>query len=350
MHNRPAPLVAGCVSGAVLAAVAVPVRAQPVPDYDFQWSTIGSPGNRAANAEEAPAFYWPPPLNPPGGWQVGSVGYEFRMSRTEVTTAQWFEFVQAYTPYYTGLVNDPSFTSGYIRATNFEGGDPGYVMNPGTEQFAAEVSWRFAARYVYLLSNGKDSAQWAFESGAYDTSTFTRNPDGSFNDQLTHSPGATFWLPTLDEWIKGMHFDPQRYGEGQEGYWYYPHSSDIQPIPGYPEDGGQTLSGVPPFMGPDLPVGSYPDVQSPWGLLDGTGGAGEWTEFTTGERSTRAWKGTGNFSGTGPLLDGLDFIQFTDQTHSRRGIRLASIVPAPTGLVVFTISSLIAFQLRRRRL
>lgn len=348
MRLRLAPLVAGFVAAVVLAAAAVPVCAQPVPDYDFEWSMIGAPGNRAANAQEAPFFYLPPPLNPPGGFQVGAVNYEYRLSRTEVTTAQWFEFVQAYTPYYTGGVNDPAFTSLWIEATNFEPGqDPGYTMAPGTELFAAGVAWRYAARYVNWLHNDKSTEQWAFETGAYDTSTFTENTDGSFNDQLTHHADARFWIPTLDEWIKGMHFDPHKYGEGQEGYWMYPHRSDQPPIAGYPEEGGESLAGVPLFAGPELPVGAYSSVFSPWDLLDGSGSVTEWTEFAAPDSSRRIRVAEGNQSFGAGTLDRLDRFGGGPADFRLFGLRVASQVPSPSGFVFIALTVLVCVRKRR---
>jgi len=339
------------VLGAALAVVVLSppcARGQALPDYDFQWSTIGSPGNRAANAQEAPNFFLPPPLNPPGGRQVGAVNHDYRLSRTEVTTAQWFEFVQAYTPYYSGAVNDPAFTSLWINATDFEPGhDPGYQVSEGTENLAAPVSWRYAARYVNWLHNDKGTEQSAFETGAYDTSTFTQNLDGSFNDQLVHDPGAQFWLPTLDEWTKGMHYDPHRYGAGQEGYWLYPHGSDEPPIPGYPDQGGESLAGVPLGTGPILPVGSFPTVQSPWGLLDGSGGLTEWLEYTNpnGDRRTRGADGERDFNPDGDMSR-LDRVTGGQAHFQLMGVRVASVVPSPSGLGPLTICCVVLVRRR----
>src|SRR5690606_38351242 len=88
-------------------------------------------------------------------------------------------------------------------------------------------------------------------------------------------------IPTLDEWLKAAHYDPNRYGEGEEGWWIYSHRSDDPPIPGPPGE-GETSAGyrLPQFRHFDIPLGAYPDTLSPWGLLDVTGGTEEWTEET----------------------------------------------------------------------
>jgi formylglycine-generating enzyme required for sulfatase activity len=145
----------------ILAAAAVApagAAAQPVPDYDFQWRVIGAPGNRPASQDEAPHFY-PPFSDPPS--LVGSVNYEYRMSRTEVTAAQWLEFLNAYWPHYTGgNTNDPAYTSFLISRTNTTPGqNPNYQIVPGYENMAVDISWRYAARYCNWLTNGKQVGQ-----------------------------------------------------------------------------------------------------------------------------------------------------------------------------------------------
>ncbi|MBX3402411.1 MAG: hypothetical protein KF699_03265 [Phycisphaeraceae bacterium] len=355
MLNPSAPrraLVAGCVAGAVLIAAAAPAPVQPVPDYDFQWSVIGAPGNRAANEQEAPVLFHPV-LYPPNGLQVGAVNYEYRMARTEVTVSQWFEFVQAYAPYYTGPApgtsmgsSDWVLTGQWIApiAGSGQNGQPWqFTMDPAAANLATGTSWHFAARYANWLHNGKAHEQWAFETGVYDTSTFTRNPDGTWNDQFTPAPGARFWLPTLDEWTKGMYYDPHRYGEGQEGYWRYPFGRDTFAVPGYPEDGGETAAGLP--YPPDFdahwwtPVGAYPHITSPWGLLDGSGGgpSAEWT--TSGDEWGRWAQGSGQFGGdTAYLYDQIDYLGMGGLSGGGGAFRLASAIPAPSSVLIFCLT------------
>ena len=69
---------------ALLFAVAFsprPASADIVPNYDFQWSTIGALGNAA---------YGGGPLGEFAG--RGSVAYSYRMSTLEVTSSQWLEY------------------------------------------------------------------------------------------------------------------------------------------------------------------------------------------------------------------------------------------------------------------
>ena len=95
------------------------------------------------------------------------------------------------------------------------------------------ITWRTAAKFSNWLHNDKASSIAALQDGAYDTSTFTTNPNQTFNDQLTHHPVAKFWIPTLDEWIKAAHYDPNRYGPGEGGYWEYKTAAMSLPSPAF---------------------------------------------------------------------------------------------------------------------
>lgn len=310
------------------------------PNYDFQWSTITHPGNRPANQIEAPDFY-PPFSTPP--LLVGSVGYEYRISRTELTTAQWFEFVEAYSPFYTGSRTATAFTSNFIRPTSLNPTEPpGYTVITGFEQVPAEMSWYFAARYVNWLQNGKAMNREAFESGVYDASTFARNPDGTWPTPSARSSNAMFWIPSFSEWVKAGYYDPNRYNDLEDGYWTRPNGTDLALVPGYPEEGGQTSVGIPPPSDGSspryLPVGSYPNVQSTWGLYDLSGGVSEWLEDGPGELNLRYSKGSAQFlTFDESITDRLDTGGAGPANLGGAGLRLASAVPSAPAAWCFGI-------------
>ncbi|MBL8765286.1 MAG: SUMF1/EgtB/PvdO family nonheme iron enzyme, partial [Phycisphaerae bacterium] len=140
----------GAVGAAMVFGGAMGLRAAP-PDYDFDWVTVGAPGNRSANEQEAPLLYPPYEQQP---ILVGAVPYTYRISKTELTVKQWYEFVQAYAPYYTGSRNSSAFTSLWIYA-NDQNPDhpPDFRIVSGAENHPADMSWRFAARYCNWLEN-----------------------------------------------------------------------------------------------------------------------------------------------------------------------------------------------------
>ncbi|MEM8757160.1 MAG: hypothetical protein AAGF47_05185 [Planctomycetota bacterium] len=255
------------------AAVAFSAAAQPT---SMEFVTIGDPGNIGYNNINDFGF-------PTAFEGRGSVDYRYRITTQEVSTREWLEFFNLF------VAQDPAFER--ILDPNRWGADPifpGSTTNRVHElqsfSFAADipiaVSFRQATMYLNWLHNGQTSDPASLESGVYDVSTFTENPDGTRNDQIEPSPGARFRLPTVDEFLKAGFYDPDKNGEGP-GWWEYGHSSDELPVPGLPGEGGETISGVPEsvreaaFEGisaTEFPLNQYPDVTSPWGLLDINGG------------------------------------------------------------------------------
>ncbi len=324
--------------GAVAGCVGVAHAGTTPPDYGYQWTTVGDPGNRHSIDGEVPFQT---------GRHIGSVGYEYRMATTEVTVGQWFEFVQAYEPYYFANTGSgtgfSAFTSSSISAT------PGSVsILPGeSPNRPADMSWEYAARYVNWLHNGKVNEQWAFESGVYDTSTFTENPDGTGNHQAAHNPDADFWIPTLDEWTKAAYWDPSK-NNGEGGYWSFANGSDLESLPGIERNSGVHSSGFP------LDVGSFPDVQSPWGIFDLAGGLTEWTESSPTELADLRIRYTGGTffgeTGFGDIFsrDQIGYgYALSVRTGAITGLRLVSRVPSPG--TIPALGCLGMYFMRRRR-
>ena len=312
-----------------------------------QWATIGDVGNRRptdAEVGRAPPAHRPHP---------GSVDYEYRIATTEVTVGQHLEFLQAYSPFMpVGTVNASFGTTGqWINLANFGVNEPPVFSSPSARHnWATTMSMRLAARMVNWLHNGQVNEAWAFESGVYDTSTFGEGPDGvGITDDYTRAPGARFWIPSIDEYYKAAFYDPSKPNDDGSlgGYWQYPNGSDDPPIPGLPENGGDTNRSI----GTPVDVGSYAHVLSPWGLLDVSGGEAEMTDTQVfaGSMSMYAFLSARNGSST----------YFSDALWSWRsgidnvvsgsaGYRLASVVPAPSGAVLLAVSA--CFIAMRRRL
>jgi formylglycine-generating enzyme required for sulfatase activity len=310
--------------------------AQGTPDYDFEWARITHAGNRGATVEETRAT-WDPE------WHPGSVGHEYRLAKTELAVGQWVDFLNAYRPYMTDSPLDPRLRGAYIAYDGTR-----YSARPHTDRYPQETYWRYAAMYCNWLHNGKVSSLEAFADGAYDTSTFTQNPDGSYNDAPAHRPGATFWIPTRDEWIKAGYYDPNRYGTGVEGYWWQLGASDVPLISGLPGDGGQTNGGRGvPIDNYIMNVGSYPAL-GPWGLFDMSGNLVELTEtIVVGDRALRFVMGSAGGDFFYDLNDRLDGSGNTGSTLlGGYTVRIAGAVPEPAVLPLLTLGIL---QSKRRR-
>lgn len=304
------------------------------PSNGFGWVTVDHAGNRGASESEAPF-----------GVGMGAVDHEYRISQTETTNAQWRTFLQAYLPFYQG---DPRFDSALTGQWISVDRDGRTHMNPASANLACAVSWRNLARYCNWLHNGMVNEQWAFESGAYDTSTFTQNPDGSLNDAPTHLPGARYWIPSLDEWAKACWYDPNRYGAGREGFWTYPNGSDRLLISGLPSAGGETSAG--PSMPDDLeglPVGAY-GARGPWGLCDMSGSVIEATELQIFDQRYRCMLGSSFGDSLWFVNDALaQSNQYEDVRQGLAGLRLCSPVPAPGSFLLGAGAA--GLFLRRRR-
>jgi formylglycine-generating enzyme required for sulfatase activity len=378
------------IAGAAASlAVILPAWADVDPLSGIDFVRITHPGN-------APWMGTPPVQFPPIQNQAlgrGSVGYEYSIGRFEVTTSQWVQFFNAA---YDRPAGEPGLP--WLIPPTFwgaQGTTPINNSNPNARRWqvpagnemrpVGNISWRMAAMYCNFLHNGGAGAAGPggvvprdnFLNGAYDVSTFGNNGTGGFSDQATRSPDARYFIPSWDEWLKAAHYDPHKNGPDQGGWWAYPNSTDSRLISGppgvlvstneigppVPDPSGvlgqsnngweaQHFPGLSPFT---TLLGAYTDVQSPWGLFDVSGATTEWTEeirFVAGGGMGRAYDGSywNNLgSGVGDpvwLRVGETEPWISDYSH---GLRIASIVPGPSPLLVMVLSSGCVLVLTKRR-
>lgn len=308
-----------------------------------RWAHITAPGN-------APYTYVPP-----GGVErsIGRVDHEYYIRTTETTASEWFEFVKAAEPYM-----DPQLRLGSIFVGEwtswdlYADGSVEYHLNPFGANRPVSMAWRYAAMDCNWLHHDKASNIEAFLTGAYTLET-------TFNDRLpvaVREPGARYWIPSEDEWVKAAYYDPNRLGPGLAGYWQYPITSDSVPISGLPENGGQTSAGVeantPDFAYPE--VGAYANVQSPWGLLDVSGGAREWndtlfnTESVNGPGHGYFVRGSASGDLTHDYTDHINTISGGEVYFDSFGLRIASSIPS-TGTALAMVGGVGTAMIRRRR-
>ncbi len=322
-------------------------RSQTVPpNYGFDFVTIGAPGN---TPYVGPATY--------GQLVVGRgrVDYLYRISATEVSTIQWMTFLNTF----AGTGTPPPHFDPYAWAHWGAQPDPAYT-GPGVQYRLRNVpdaerlpvsgiSYHMGMLFCNWLHNGKQLDPSSLISGAYDTTLVPLNPPPPGPNQLlfpTHLPGAKYWVPTLDEWVKAANYDPNRYGPGREGWWSYRNSSDQPGISGPPGIGTTSAGWEDPLVSFgewDIPLGAYPDSRSPWGLLDTSGGTDEWTEEISNPSLPHQTErylfrpGAGNF---GPL----QFVEWIGAAYSgvafarEGGLRIASAVPGPTASLVLVLA------------
>jgi hypothetical protein len=331
---------------ALLLAACSTAIAQPDSDYDIDFVTIAAPGNLGYNRTD------------PNGFVTGhgAVPYTYRIARTEVTTSQWMEFINVvsthewnlqlrFGPNFWGAAYDTTYTGPGFRY-RLAVGLPNAAMMP-----VDGISWRDAAMFVNWLDNGKQPVLDSLMHGAYDVSTFGTNPDGTLTDQLTHSPGARFWIPTFDELLKSFHYDPNKLGPGQGGWWLQSNGTDTPLISG-PPGLGQTSAGYNAHGDPGvehyIPLGAYPQTLTPWSLLDASGGVSEWTEGELFDRY-RIYDGAPAGPFASPQLDSAGWIGSDQPDYSIDvGLRIASAVPTPPSAGVLVLFGTILIRRRGR--
>jgi len=216
---------------------------------------------------------------------------------------------------------------------------------------AGGFNWRSAAIFTNWLNYGRAVTREAFLSGGYDVSTFGSS-GGVFTDQLSASAGARFRLPTMDEWMMAGFYDagsaptPPQAGQPAEpgpGLWWHWNTNDAVPQPGVTTITGTSQRGL----------GLYPNAQSPWGLMDMSGGRSEWLE----DASIRGNFGHRLIAGSGPSTNDLYSDSVTRHASTGElpwiggasgGIRVVMVVPSPSVFGVMYLG-LLTFNKRVRR-
>lgn len=299
----------------------------------------------------------------------------FRIARTELTTASWADFLSTFTRQYsyetlatmdngrwTWMVDGPVIFGGALVPAQSGVGNQwvhGFNGRVNTSLIAVQgISLVQGAMYCNWLQNGQQSNFGSLMTGAYDLTGIVGTQTGI----LHRSAGAQFFIPSLDEWLVAAHYDPNRNGQGQGGYWEFPTTSDTAPIYG-PPGIGQANAGFERFddgydpggiglWAAAIGVGSYPTVQSPWGLLDTAGGAFETLEsLGYSDSGTYLLEGSryGNVDGFQNSM--FDMLGYYSEGQSLRsgsgGLRIAAVVPAP--VVLPALGMWCTLRTRRRR-
>ncbi|MAY73509.1 MAG: hypothetical protein CMJ31_02080 [Phycisphaerae bacterium] len=249
-------------------------------DLGFEFVTIGDPGNRAYSLPSDRAGSL---TNFVDG--RGSVSYAFRMSKSEINVGQWVSFANRFTARSEELDDllQPPVTS--VATRNFLPG-PGetYSVPAGLERAQVPLSAPQVMMYLNWLHNDRPSTVEHLLTGAYDVGSLDGAGGIVLNEKAVRQPGARFWIPTLDEYLKAAHYDPAKDGT-DPGWWDYAHTSDIAPTAGLPSSGDvarglttEEIRGLTQGISAvhtGLPLMLYPDSVSPWGIHDLLGGRPE---------------------------------------------------------------------------
>ena len=307
----------------LLIASALWLNSAPASAVTLDWLTVGDPGN-ACDVQSQGCF--------------GSVANTYRISRHEVTNAQYAEFLNAKAVSDTLDLYHSNMGSGFGGITR-SGTSGSYTYSPivGRENMPVNyVSFFDSVRFTNWLHNGQGSGDT--ETGAYTLLGGTPLPSNGL--ELTRNAGATHFVPSEDEWYKAAYYDALT-----TSFFDNPAGSDTQP--------GCAAAGATPntancdaAVGDLTAVGSYTGSASPYGTFDQGGNVWEWNDsiipsFNRGMRGGAYNYGANNQAASlrpssGSMLE-----------ESFVGFRVASVPEPGTGLLVLT--GLLALAGSRRR-
>jgi sulfatase modifying factor 1 len=323
---------------AILALAAPAVKAVTISTVP-----IGNPGNAA----DSTGF--------------GAVSYAYRIAATEVTNAQYVEFLNAVAasdPYELFPLN--LGISPYGIARNGVAGSYSYAVKapvPGEglggaaynydDKPVTQVTWLSAIRFANWLHNGQGSGDT--ETGSYTLLGGTAVPTNA--STVSRNSGATWVLPSENEWYKASY-----YNGGSGAYYDYATQSNITPNNNQPtSDTGNSANFVVPGVGttmgnpmyPFTPVGAYGASESFYGTFDQSGNVHEWTESRNLPFSSRVTRG-GSAADFELLMRSSS--RLSDSESFRFpfvGFRL-SLVPEPSGAFLAGIVAVALTRYRRK--
>jgi formylglycine-generating enzyme len=329
----PIPMTNSFSSIMVLAVFSYALNAGAV---TFPWTKVGNPGNL-----------------PDARTGLGAVDHEFKISKHEVTNAQYVEFLNVVDPFgenslhlYNGYMQFEGV--GGIRFDLLAPDGSKYQLKLGHENNpVVYVTFISAMRFVNWLENGQGN-------GSTERGTYTI---GNGVEEV-RKPRSTYFIPNEDEWYKAAYHK----NDGvTDNYWDFPSSSNSEPYSDHPgllntpdnsvaanfyrNDGidngynyGYAVTTFDSYfsgMNYLTDVGAYADSQSPYGTFDQGGNVTEWIEDVV-DIEFRRIRG-------GSFADFFDSMASANHTEGipggwggSLGFRIAS-VPEPNALVMLAV-------------
>ena len=322
----------------------------------IDWVPVGDAGN---TADTAPSGY-------------GAVANSFQIMKYVFTNQLYAEFLNSVdangtnpnSVYNTNMGSNArggiSFTSGAASGSKYA------VRSNMGDKPVNYVSWFDAARVSNWYQNGATSSS-STETGAY-----TLIGGQTSGNAPAVNTGATFYIPTEDQWYKAAYY---RGGGTDAGYWDYATQSNSAPTAVNATTVGNGTSGgvspvtsgnfanynqaatwntplTTPTAGNVTTVGTNGGA-SAYDAFDMSGNLGEWNDLTGAAGTSRGSRG-GHWSSDGPV--GLSSPQRTSRAPSDEsnslGFRLAAPVAVPepsTYAMAFAGLACGGWQMFRRR-
>jgi formylglycine-generating enzyme len=300
--------------------------------------------------------------DPLTGNLYGGVSYLYRIGTTEVTNAQYADFLNA------KAKSDPLALYNTEMGFNNLGGiarsraSGSFTYAPKTNMANKPVnfvSWYDSIRFANWLNNGQGTGDT--ETGAYTLGTLGPGGVPTLGNSIVRNAGVKVFLPSENEWYKAAYYQPSAQGGDADSYWEFPTASNSLP----------TLAGansVGDISNPGINVANYfngakwnnqPNVttvgsagplsQSFYGTSDQAGNVIEWNEalIVTFQGDLRSVRG-GSF-GTIPdsVRSSAEGAVFPTEGDFNFGFRIATI-PEPGTAVLTIIACGLMWVLRKR--
>ncbi len=218
----------------------------PVGSIDFV--TIGDPNN---------------PCDPNDynyNYNMGAVPETYRLGKNNITARQYCAFLNAVAAKDDfGLYDERMFSDAVVSAITRTGtsGSYHYSVVHGQESVSITyVGWFGGARFCNWLQNGQ-RGPGTTEYGAYTLPSVM----STTTDILLINPGATYFLPTADQWYKTAY-----YNGGANGGYSYPTAAQLPTWTGaYGVEG--LVGGIIQWLSPEEKnqYGPYSDQNPYWG-------------------------------------------------------------------------------------
>ena len=216
------------VLAVAIAALAAPaaqadVFNMPAGQTSLQFVTVGDPGNAADTSDHGTTGY-------------GSVPYVYQMGEYDVTVGQYCQFLNAVAKTDTyGLYNSdmapmaPSTMPTIGITQSGSSGSYSYSVTGSDSQAAnCPIFDVIVGRRgpVLQLAAKRPAAPAAEGPGTTETGAYTLNGDTTSLLTETRNAGATYFIPSENEWYKAAYY---KGGGTNAGYWTYPTQSNTAP-------------------------------------------------------------------------------------------------------------------------
>lgn len=250
---------------------------------------------------------------------LGSVSYAYSLSSTEVTVAEYAQFLNAM----AGATDPRSLYNANMATIGLTKSGATYNVAPGTaDRPITFVNWFSAARYVNWLNTGTST-----ETGAYNL-----NGTNAYVPRSLSTSRPTYVLPNQDEWYKAAFFNPNLNG-GAGGYTTWQNQAGTQPAAVLPPGTAPAANYANVAASQSTNVGAYSSTISHYGMFDMLGNATEWTDsafngntqarvfsaaFTLAPSQATNWNANG-----GPILRDLTLV------NNSIGFRVGQVAPVP---------------------